>query len=109
YFTLLLLPSLVVLVVVFVYPLIYSLYLSLTTYDIIQPPKFVGLRNYMRILTAPQVWNSVRVSFVFSIGALVLEMVIGFAIALILHDLGWGRNVFRTISVMPIILTPVVV
>lgn len=109
YWLLLLAPSLLILGIVFVYPLIYSFYLSLTTYDIIQPPKFVGLRNYAKMLTDPQVWNSVRVSLVFTAGTLALEMVIGFGIALILHDLGFGSNFFRTISIVPIMLTPVVV
>ena len=61
YWTLLLAPALIVLAVMFIYPLIYSFYLSLTAYDIILPPKFVGVRNYVRILSDPQVWNSVRV------------------------------------------------
>ncbi|MEZ4867236.1 MAG: sugar ABC transporter permease [Caldilineaceae bacterium] len=109
YWTVLLAPSLLVLAAVFIYPLIYSFYLSLTAYDIIMPPRFVGARNYVRILADPQVWNSVRVSLVFTVGALVLEFVIGFGIALILHDIGFGRNWFRTISVMPIMLTPIVI
>ncbi len=109
YWTLLLAPALIVLAVMFIYPLLYSFYLSLTVYDIILPPKFVGIRNYVRILSDPQVWNSVRVSLVFTVGALALEMLIGFGIALILHDLGLGRNLFRTISVMPIMLTSVVI
>jgi multiple sugar transport system permease protein len=109
YWALLLAPALIVLTVMFVYPLLYSLYLSLTIYDIILPPKFIGMRNYVRILSDPQVWNSVRVSLVFTVGSLVLETVIGFGIALILHDLGWGRNFFRTVSVMPIMLTSVVI
>jgi multiple sugar transport system permease protein len=109
YWTVLLGPSLLVLAAVFIYPLVYSFYLSLTNYDIIMPPKFIGLRNYERILTDPNVWNSVRVSLIFTVATLVFEMVIGFGIALILHDIGFGRNWFRTISVMPIMLTPVVV
>ncbi|MEZ4682383.1 MAG: sugar ABC transporter permease [Caldilineaceae bacterium] len=102
-------PALLVLAAVFIYPLIYSFYLSLTAYDIIMPPRFVGLQNYARILSDPNVWNSVRVSLIFTIGALTLEFLIGFGIALILHDIGFGRNWFRTISVIPIMLTPVVI
>ncbi|HRW09952.1 MAG TPA: sugar ABC transporter permease [Caldilineaceae bacterium] len=109
YWTMLLGPALLVLAAVFIYPLIYSFYLSLTAYDIIMPPRFVGLQNYARILSDPNVWNSVRVSLIFTIGALTLEFLIGFGIALILHDIGFGRNWFRTISVIPIMLTPVVI
>jgi len=81
----------------------------LTAYDIIMPPRFVGLQNYARILSDANVWNSVRVSLVFTVATLILELVIGFGIALILHDIGFGRNWFRTISVIPIMLTPIVI
>lgn len=109
YWAVLLWPALIILLVVFIYPLIYSLYLSLTTYNLIGSPKFVGLRNYVRILTDKVVWNSVRVSLTFSVGALALELLIGFGVALILHDLEFGRNVFRTVTSMPLMMTPVVI
>jgi multiple sugar transport system permease protein len=105
----LLMPALIILFVVFIYPLGYSLYLSMTSYNLITPPNFIGLRNYQRILTDPQVLNSIRVTMVFTVCALGLELLIGFAIALILHDLKVLRDFFRTVTAVPLMMTPIVI
>jgi multiple sugar transport system permease protein len=105
----LLMPALIILFAVFIYPLLYSLYLSLTSYNLIMPPRFVGLRNYIKILSDPQVLSSIRVTLVFTFWALALELIIGFAIALILHDLEVLRDFFRTVSAIPLMMTPVVI
>jgi multiple sugar transport system permease protein len=94
---------------VFIYPLITTGYLSLTNYDLISPPHFVGLQNFVNMLSDEQVWNSLRVTLIFSAVSLGLEMLIGFGTALVLHDIGFGRNVVRTITTIPIMLTPVVI
>ena len=109
YWNVMLWPALIILFVVFIYPLIYSLYLSLTAYNLIGDPKWVGLRNYVRILTDAVVWNSIKVTMTFSVGAMAAELLIGFGVALVLHDLGVGRNFFRTMSSMPLMMTPVVI
>lgn len=106
---LLLWPSIIVMFVVFIYPLLYSLYISLTAYNLIGPPRFIGLRNYINILSDSIVWNSVKVSLIFTIVSLVLELGIGFGVALILHDLEFGRSIFRPVTTMPLMLTPVVI
>jgi multiple sugar transport system permease protein len=106
---LLMAPAILVLILIFAYPLVYSFYLSLSRYDIIRPPEFIGLRNYIKIISDPHVWNSIKVTLVFSTGALITELVIGFGIALILNDIKKIRNLFRTIYAIPIMLTPVVV
>ena len=105
----LLMPALIILIAVFIYPLLYSIYLSLTSYNLIMPPRFVGLRNYIKILSDPQVLSSIQVTLVFTFWALALELIIGFAIALILHDLKVLRVFFRTVSAIPLMMTPVVI
>lgn len=105
----LLMPALIILLAVFIYPLIYSVYLSLTSYNLIMPPRFIGLRNYVKILGDPQVLNSIRVTLVFTVFALGLELFIGFAVALILHDLKVLRDFFRTVTSIPLMMTPIVI
>ena len=109
FWLLLLMPALIILFAVFIYPLFYSIYLSLTSYNLITPPRFVGLRNYVKILSDPQVLNSIRVTLVFTVFALGLELFIGFAIALILHDLKILRDFFRTVTAIPLMMTPIVI
>jgi ABC-type polysaccharide transport system permease subunit len=60
---LLLAPALIVIAAVFVYPLGYSLWMSLQSYNIITPARFIGLRNYQRILTDDTFWQSTVVTW----------------------------------------------
>ena len=104
----LLAPSLIVIFGVFVYPLAYSLWMSLQAYNIITPARFIGLRNYERILTDDTFWHSALVTFQFAIPTFVLEVLIGFGIALLLERHTRGRGVMRSIILLPLLLTPVV-
>lgn len=105
----LLAPALLVLLLVFIYPLSYSFWLSLHSYDLINPMRFVGLRNYERILTDARVLNSIRVTFTLAIPTFVLEFTVGFALALLIHRNIIAKGLWRTIFLLPIMLTPVVV
>lgn len=104
----LLAPSLIVIFGVFVYPLAYSLWMSLQAYNIITPARFIGLRNYERILTDDTFWHSALVTFEFAIPTFILEVLIGFGIALLLERHTHGRGVMRSIILLPLLLTPVV-
>lgn len=102
-------PALVVIVCVFVYPLAYSLWMSFHAYDIISPPRWVGLRNYERILSDGRFWNSVRVSFSFAIPTFILELTTGFGLALLINRDIRGKGLIRSVILLPLMLTPVVV
>lgn len=104
----LLLPALIVMILVMIYPLTYSFWLSLHSYDLINPIRFVGLGNYERILGDARVWNSLRVTFAFAIPAFLLELVIGFTIALLIHYEVTRQGLWRTLLFMPLLLTPVI-
>src|SRR5579859_2982897 len=101
-------PALLALALVFLYPLAYSLWLSLNVYNITLPARFIGLRNYVRIVADPQVWQSFGVSFTFAGISLVLQFSIGFGIALLLHRVVLFRGLIRTIVIIPLMLTPVI-
>jgi multiple sugar transport system permease protein len=104
----LLAPSLIVVFGVFVYPLGYSLWMSLQAYNIVTPARFIGLRNYERILSDETFWHSALVTFQFAIPTFILEVLIGFGIALLLERHTRGRGLIRSIILMPLLLTPVV-
>jgi multiple sugar transport system permease protein len=104
----LLAPSLIVIFGVFVYPLGYSLWMSLQAYNIVTPARFIGLRNYERILSDETFWHSALVTFQFAIPTFILEVLIGFGIALLLERHTRGRGLIRSIILIPLLLTPVV-
>src|SRR4051812_45726061 len=71
---LLLWPALIALALVFAYPLSYSLWLSLHTYNITRPPVFVGLNNYILIVQDLRVWESFGTSVIFAGISLVTQL-----------------------------------
>ena len=92
----------------FVYPLAYSLWMSLQAYNIVTPPRFIGLRNYERIFTDDTFWHSAVVTVQFAIPTFITEVVLGFGMALLLERHTRGRGVMRSVILLPLLLTPVV-
>ncbi len=98
-------PWLIGLVVFTAGPMIASLVLSLTDFDLVHPEavRFVGLDNYVRMTSDPNVLKSVIVTFRFAIIAIPLTMVASLGLALLLNSPKLlGRNIFRTLFYMPI-------
>jgi len=102
-------PSAVGVLLVTVYPLAYSFWLSFQTWNIINPPRFVGLNNYLNLLGDDRYWHSARISIQFAISTFALELFIGFGLALLINRDIQGRTIIRSIILMPLMLTPVVV
>jgi len=105
---LLLWPAMIALLLIFAYPLAWSFWLSLNAYNITRPAVFVGLNNYLLIVQDGRVWESFLVSFQFAAISLVVQFVIGFGLALLLHRVVLFRGLIRTIIIIPLMLTPVV-
>ncbi len=103
-------PSLIVMVVLMIVPLIYSLVLSLCTYTYGQPMKFVGFNNYINVLTNERIWDSMGFTFILTLITVPLTMVIGLAIAIMLTRI--GSKFFRTVLIsgvlVPFAIAPVV-
>lgn len=106
---LLIAPALIALGLVLIYPLVYSFWLSLHAYNLVDPIRYVGLRNYERALSDARVWSSLRTTFAFAIPVFCLEIAIGFALALAIHYKAAAKGLWRTLFALPLMLTPVVV
>ena len=101
---------LLIMLFVFVYPLVYSFALSLTNSHLMRSNvEFVGLRNYIRVLSDQRVWHSIYITLTFAAGAMILQFAVGFALALLIDYIGVVRGILRTLIVIPLMLTPVVV
>jgi ABC-type sugar transport system permease subunit len=97
-------PAAIIMIVITLYPLIRSFWISLHTWDLLKPGlghPFVGLTNYLYILNDENFWQSVKITFMFVLGAVVLEITLGLAIALLLNREFWGRNVVRIVVLLP--------
>jgi multiple sugar transport system permease protein len=91
-------------------PVVASLVFSLTDYDIVNAPRFVGLAMYAKMLTQdPKFWHSLKVTIRYAIVAIPLGMVVGLALAMLLNAKVTGIAVWRTIYYMPSVVSGVAV
>ncbi len=89
-------------------PMASSIYLSMTTYDVLTPPRWVGLANFQRMISDdPRYWVSLGNTVYYSLFAVPLSMVLALSIALLLNQGLPGQNVFRTIFYMPSVVSGV--
>lgn len=105
----LLLPACVILIGLTMYPYVYSFYLSFHTWGGgITAPLFVGLSNYNEIFRSYEFWNALKLSGIWTGTTVIVEFVIGFAIALLLAIEVKGRKIYRVLVMIPMVMTPIV-
>ncbi len=86
-------------------PMLYSFYLSLCRYDVVSPPAFIGLRNYMYLLQQdPAFWPSIKVTLVYAAVHVPLALAMSLAVAMLLNADVKGQGMFRTFFYLPSIL-----
>jgi multiple sugar transport system permease protein len=88
-------------------PMIFSLGLSFTNYDVLNPPKFIGFNNYQQLLTDPKLRLSLGNSFLYAILHVPLATIVALALALLLNRIGKAAGFFRTVFYLPSV-TPAV-
>jgi multiple sugar transport system permease protein len=104
-------PTVLLLIVMNVFPLIYSLYLSFTEYSVIKtdPPKWVGLDNYVTILNDSRFWENFAFTGKYALISVSLQMLVGFGLAMLLREKFKGSGLLTTLILIPMTLSPVVV
>ncbi|MCY3727090.1 MAG: sugar ABC transporter permease [Rhodobacteraceae bacterium] len=105
-------PTILLLLAINIFPLIWTIRLSFTNYRANRPNadiKFIGLRNYERILTDSDIWQTMQATAHFLFWTLVLQVVIGFALAWLINRKFKGTGLWTTIIVLPMMLSPAVV
>ncbi|MCZ8375747.1 MAG: sugar ABC transporter permease [Beijerinckiaceae bacterium] len=105
-------PAAAVALVGLVYPMLRSVWLSFHEWSIGTPPesaRFVGLENYRWLLADDAFWVSVGVTMTFALAVVVLEVVLGVALALVLDRDLRGTSLFRTVFILPMMIAPIVV
>lgn len=101
-------PALVITGAVLI-PFFLSIYYSLTNYRFTKPNySFIGLDNYIFILTSPDFWNSVKVTFFYAIVAVGIETILGIATAFLLNTKTIMARIFRPFLLMPLMIAPLI-
>lgn len=104
------LPAAAFLVVVLIYPLLYSLYASFTNMRLTSPiSRFAGFDTYAAALSNPQFHDSLWLTLIFLIAAISLEFLLGFSLALSFRAMKNTHPVLRALLMLPLMATPVTV
>ena len=88
-------------------PMASSVYVSLTSWDLITPPKFVGLANYTEALQDPRVGQALKVTLLYALISVPLQTALAFLVALLLNSDVPGMRVFRTVWYLPSLVSGV--
>lgn len=97
-------PWLIGVVVFTIGPMLYSLYLAFTKYNLLQPPKWIGFDNFTQMLGDDRLWNSLRVTLEYVGIGVPLQLVIALAIAVLLDRGMRGLAFYRSIFYLPSLL-----
>jgi multiple sugar transport system permease protein len=104
---LLLSPSLVVLAVVVVFPLIYVFFLSFNGFYYGQRTGFVGLKNYISILTDPNFFSALKATALFTAGSVLGQFLLAMTFAMTINIAGRGESVIRLVAILPYMVSMV--
>lgn len=105
-------PTILILLAINIFPLIWTVYLSFTDFRANRanrPVEWVGIENYLRVLTDPDVWATMQATAHFLIWTLILQVGIGFALAWLINRRFRGNDLLTTLIVLPMMLSPAVV
>jgi multiple sugar transport system permease protein len=108
----LLLPSILIILVVVGFPMVYSLYLSFTNFNLVNPGnvEFVGLQNYINLLfNDPLFWKAFLRTVLFISLAVNIEFLLGLGIATLMARAIRGQSLGRTLIMMPMMFAPILV
>ncbi|MCO1613140.1 carbohydrate ABC transporter permease [Micromonospora tulbaghiae] len=96
-------PAALVMVLVTAYPILYSVWLSLQRFDLRFPDErqFVGLENYVTVLTNDFWWTAFGVTALITVVTVAIELVLGMGLAMIMHRTLVGRGIVRTAALIP--------
>ena len=104
-------PTMLLLLAINIFPLIWTIQLSFTNYraNRTAEAKYVGFDNYVSILTKSDVWEAMQATAHFVIWTIVLQTVIGFALAYLIDRKFRGHGFWTTVILIPMMLSPAVV
>jgi len=103
-------PAVVTLFLIVIIPIVFNLYLAFTKWTIgLGQPRFIGLGNFIELLSDERVLNGVKVMIYFSGLSLSLEIVLGLLIAVYFNRQFKGSEVVQAIYILPFAATPVAV
>ncbi|TCI97421.1 sugar ABC transporter permease [Aeromicrobium sp. IC_218] len=103
-------PAVIVMLAVCAYPILYAIYLSFFRADLRTPDanEFIGFDNYVTVLSSGLWWNAFGVTMFITVVSTIVELVLGMALAVVMHRTIVGRGLVRTAALVPYAIVTVV-
>ena len=104
-------PTLILLILINVFPLFYSLFLSFTDYSAIarQTPTWIGFANFAEVLNSEALWGYFATTGRYVLLSVGLQILLGFGLAMLVREKFLGSGIVTTLILIPMMLSPVVV
>lgn len=96
-------PYVINLSVFFLFPLIFSIYLTFTRYDLFNPPKWIGTANWYNLFTDAAFWKGLRNLAFFALLDVPIQTVVALVVAHILNNIKRGAKIFRVLYFIPVV------
>jgi multiple sugar transport system permease protein len=105
----LVLPALVLLCALTVYPVAYGIWISLfNKHSFFPEQNFIGLANYVAVFADEEFWRSLKLGLIYSLTTIALQLVLGVGAALLLNEAFAGRALVRAVAIFPYVIPTVV-
>ncbi|NYE08996.1 multiple sugar transport system permease protein [Bacillus niacini] len=101
-------PMVIGFLLVMLFPLIYSIYMSLTDWQLLGDPNFIGTENYQRLVNDPDFWVVLKNTLIFAAGLVPINIILALLLALLLQKNLPGIGFFRTAIFIPVMTSIVV-
>ncbi|MCW4351687.1 sugar ABC transporter permease [Hoyosella sp. YIM 151337] len=103
-------PAIIVMLAVAAYPLVYAVWLSFFRADLRTPDEnqFIGLDNYITVLSSPIWWNAFGVTMFITVIGTFFQLILGMLLAIVMHRAIIGRGLVRTSALVPYAIVTVV-
>jgi ABC-type sugar transport system permease subunit len=103
------LPSFILYTLFVIAPTLSSFYLSMTSWDGVSPhANFIGLDNFVEMFKSERVHNALKNTFILSITLVIFENIVALLLAMLVDNVRWLRNIFRSVFYFPVLLSGIV-
>jgi multiple sugar transport system permease protein len=101
-------PMVIGFLLIMFFPLVYSIYLSFTDWQLLGDPNFIGIENYQRLVNDPDFWVVLKNTLIFTVGLVPINILMALLLALLLQRNLPGIGLFRTAIFIPVMTSIVV-
>ena len=105
-------PTVILMTIFMGFPILYGLILGFFQWSLVDlknAPAFAGLHNFKTLFQNPQFWSSMKTTLIFVVSVIFVQLLLGMVIALLLEKNLPGIRFFRSIFMLPVMISPVVV